>query len=479
MQFDLDIECFGKVKFENYVIEGATALWCAAGAGHLSIVKLLVKLGASVNNPTKTNSTPLRAACFEGCLDIVKFLIEDGKADYNIANKFDNTCLMIAAFKGHAEVVRYLLESGVNPNIGAKCGATALHFSSETGAMDIVKILIETGKANPLLINKYGLTPLMSAAEHCQENVFKYLYDHCEHLLSDQQKVDAYELIGGSYANDKDHYNLQRCHHFLTKAMILRATSGIDKSVISNPAYDNHMECATVGELIARANLPHKLHMEGLAIRERILGMDNPELPHPIIYRGAVFADATDFDRCVGLWLHALKLKQNLDNVCVVKDVLRFAQVFSQMIHLGVNIKFNDFLVVLQATVSELESNELKLKLPPQDLLDDIEALKEDLNTNMLTFLYLIVIFGKLKSEKEENLEAMKCIHKVVKDIQPKSRTTGHTLIHMVADSETFTGEFHTQDIVRFPCAKSTKLLIEAGIDVQIRDFQGNHQSKS
>ena len=132
--------------------------------------------------------------------------------------------------------------------------------------------------------------------------------------------------------------------------------------------------------------------MEGLAIRERILGMDNPELPHPIIYRGAVFADATDFDRCVGLWLHALKLKQNLDNVCVVKDVLRFAQVFSQMIHLGVNIKFNDFLVVLQATVSELESNELKLKLPPQDLLDDIEALKEDLNTNMLTFLYLIVV---------------------------------------------------------------------------------------
>ena len=474
----MDIECFGKVKFENYVIEGATALWCAAGAGHLSIVKLLVKLGAKVNNPTKTNSTPLRAACFEGCLDIVKYLIEDGKADYNIANKFNNTCLMIAAFKGHAEVVRYLLESGVNPNIGAKCGATALHFSSETGAMDIVKILIETGKANALLTNKYGLTPLMSAAEHCQEKVFKYLYDHCEHLLSDEQKVDAYELIGGSYANDKDHYNLQKCHEYLTKAMILRATSGIEKSVISNPAYDNHMECATVGELIARANLAHKLHMEGLAIRERILGINNPELPHPIIYRGAVFADATDFDQCVALWLHALKLKQNLDNVCVVKDVLRFAQVFSQMIHLGVNIKFNDFLVVLQATVTELERNEKKLKLPPQDLLDDVEQLKEDLNTNMLTFLYLIVIFGKLKSDKEENLEAMKCIHKVVKDIQPKSRTTGHTLIHMVADSETFTGEFHTQDIVRFPCAKSTKLLIEAGIDVQIRDFQGKYNKE-
>ena len=421
-------------------------------------------------------------------------MIEVGKADYNIANKFDNTCLMIAAFKGHDKVVKYLLESGVDPNIGAKCGATALHFSSETGAIGIVKILIETGKANALLTNKYGLTPLMSAAEHCQESVFKYLYEHCEDLLSgmsyllvyamlrckntnislfsDQEKIDAYELIGGSFANDKDHYNLERCHHYLTKAMICRATAKMDKSVSVNMAYDNHMECANVGELVARANLPHKLHMEGLAIRERILGINNPELPHPIIYRGAVFADATDFDKCVALWLHALKLKQNLDNVCVVKDVLRFAQVFSQMIHLGVTIKFSDFLVVLQATVTELESNEWKLK-HPENLLDDVEALKEDLNTNMLTFLYLIVIFGKLKCDKEETLEAMKCIHKVVKDIQPKSRTTGHTLMHMVVDSETFTGEFHTQDIVRFPCAKSTKLLIEAGIDVQIRDFQG------
>ena len=154
----------------------------------------------------------------------------------------------------------------------------------------------------------------------------------------------------------------------------------------------------------------------------------------------------------------------------MVKDVLRFAQVFSQMIHLGVAIKFNDFLTVLQATVTELEMNEEKLQNPQE--LDDIEALKEDLNTNMLTFLYLIVIFGKLKCDENDTLQAMKSIHKAVK-INAKSRTTGHTLIHMVVDSETFTGEFHTQDIVRFPCAKSTKLLIEAGIDVSIRDFQG------
>lgn len=50
--------------------------------------------------------------------------------------------------------------------------------------------------------------------------------------------------------------------------------------------------------------------MEGLAIRERILGRSCPELPHPIVFRGAVFADDARFDRCLSLWWHALELRQ-------------------------------------------------------------------------------------------------------------------------------------------------------------------------
>ena len=97
------------MKFESFVIDGASPLWCASGAGHLPIVKFLIKSGADVNHTTKSNSTPLRAACFDGRADIVKYLIEDGKADFNIANKFNNTCLMIASFNGHLNVVRYVM----------------------------------------------------------------------------------------------------------------------------------------------------------------------------------------------------------------------------------------------------------------------------------------------------------------------------------------------------------------------------------
>ncbi|KAL4719928.1 hypothetical protein ACJJTC_015187 [Scirpophaga incertulas] len=100
------LETEGTVKFDEYVIEGATALWCAAGAGHLGIVKRLVRAGANVNHATRTLSTPLRAACFDGRLDIVKYLVRHG-ADIHKANKYNNTCLMIASYKGHLDVVSF------------------------------------------------------------------------------------------------------------------------------------------------------------------------------------------------------------------------------------------------------------------------------------------------------------------------------------------------------------------------------------
>ena len=66
-----------------------------SGAGHFAVVQTLVAAGADVNHPTATLSTPLRAACFDGRLDIVQYLAEHG-ADIHLANKYNNTCLVSA-----------------------------------------------------------------------------------------------------------------------------------------------------------------------------------------------------------------------------------------------------------------------------------------------------------------------------------------------------------------------------------------------
>ncbi|KQL59614.1 hypothetical protein AAES_19650 [Amazona aestiva] len=84
----------GMISFDSFVTDGVTALWCAARASHFEVVKLQVS--HSTNHMIGTNSTLLRAACFNIRLDIVKYLVKN-KVSINIANKYDNTCLMIVA----------------------------------------------------------------------------------------------------------------------------------------------------------------------------------------------------------------------------------------------------------------------------------------------------------------------------------------------------------------------------------------------
>lgn len=103
--------------------------------------------------------------------------------------------------------------------------------------------------------------------------------------------------------------------------------------------------------------------MESLTIRERILGKRNPEVAHPIIFRGAVFADHLYFERCLQLWLHALQLRRT-NGVSVVQDLLRFAQVFSQMLHIGDKLKYEYVVSVLAAAIDELENAKLRLAKP-------------------------------------------------------------------------------------------------------------------
>lgn len=71
----------------------------------------------------------MRAACFEGRLDIVEYLVAHG-ANLHLANQYNNTCLMIAAYKGHLDVVKYLLEKGADPNQAGK-PLSVVHNSSE------------------------------------------------------------------------------------------------------------------------------------------------------------------------------------------------------------------------------------------------------------------------------------------------------------------------------------------------------------
>lgn len=180
-------------------------------------MKTLVRAGADVNHQTRTNSTPLRAACFDGHLDIVKYLTYHS-ANIHIANKYNNTCLMIAAYKGHLDVVAFLLERGANPNERAHCGATALHFAAECGHAAVVKELLAYDAK--FAANEVGITPIKAAAERMRAEVVEYLVERPE--VQREEQVEALELLGASFANDKENYCPELAIKYLHRAMKLR-----------------------------------------------------------------------------------------------------------------------------------------------------------------------------------------------------------------------------------------------------------------
>ncbi|XP_077534419.1 protein fem-1 homolog B-like [Haemaphysalis longicornis] len=235
----------GTVQFDGYVIEGATSLWCAAGAGHVDIGLIFVRNGVDVNHPARTVSTTLRAASFDGRLDIVRSLVEHN-ADIHLPNKYNNTCLTIAAYKGHLDVGRYLPSRGADPNVQSLCGATPLQFAAEHGHLDIVRQLLGVGAR--VLTNGIGMTPLLAAAERIKAEVMESLVKQSR--CTRREKIDLLELLGASFAN-KDRCSLERAFHFLELPM-----RGHEREprhpkergpVVA--AYDSRVECASLDEL--------------------------------------------------------------------------------------------------------------------------------------------------------------------------------------------------------------------------------------
>lgn len=124
--------------------------------------------------------------------------------------------------------------------------------------------------------------------------------------------------MGASFANDKDNYNVTKAYQHMMCAMEMRYEDEqkvIRKRVMAPvPAYDDWFETENIPELQAIRLNHHSIHMEALTVRERILGKHYPDLPQPIVYRGAVMADQGRFAQCQVLWNYAIDLRM-INNV--------------------------------------------------------------------------------------------------------------------------------------------------------------------
>ena len=468
----VDIEQTGTVNSNEQTIEGATAMWCAANAGHLDVVKVLVKHKADVNHTTRSNSTPLRAACFDGHLDVVKYLMENG-ADITITSKFIdlNSCIQIASGNGHRHVVEYLLQKGEDPNKPDGRGFTSLHAAADGGYLEVAKLLVVHGTV--ITEDNDKMTPLMIAADLNNVEVVEYLMSlpGCTR----KEKIAALELLATSFI-DRKGYDAEKSYKYLREAMEerFRDPNNVMEKVLCAPVpeYNNRIECISLSELEAIQHDEHTLIMECLATRERILGPEHPALPEVLGDAGDIFADDERYDICVQLWLHCLKLCQRVDDRFRIDQ---FVDLFAEMFELDEEIEFKVILDVLEHSIIRVG---LDIERNAKEHIDNdsLQRNKQKYENNVLACLYMIGIILKILKTKSEKEDLARAVYNFIR-INP-TIAKGYTLLHICCDAftehPTYISRERMNDIVRFPDVQLCTLLISCGACVNVQDEKKN-----
>ena len=465
LRYKADMEARGSVKVEDEVVTGCTPLWTAAVSGHLDIAKILIERNADVNGRTSSNSTPLRAAAYFGRLDIVSCLVENG-ADVNARNKYENTPLMIACYNGHSQVVTYLIESGANIDLQDKEGNTALHWTIYKDHFEIAKELVALGA--PQLPNIQLFTPLLLASNNCKIDMVEYFIKRPE--CTKEQRIEGLELLGATLANEDHVYDIEKAFSYMKRAMEERFQDKscplLKKQIEPLEVYDYRKESQTLEELVQLEGDDHAIHMEGLIIRERILGTDNTALRLPIVHRGAVFADLENFDFCIGLWKHAIEIGQRA-NEPTTQDLQNMAGLFGEMVHKDVPLRSKRVKEVFEKLVTEYErqtQEEHKVNLH-----------KEELEKLIYCALYLIMIYTKVQNPKcKETTGIFDCLQRFLR-LNPSTRD-GNTLLHLASwyKTEITVSNPKNFPMCKLPCVETTKLIVHAGCNVNAMNTKGN-----
>jgi hypothetical protein len=141
------------------------ALFDAAHAGNVELLRKLLAEGANVNWRNAGGWTPLMIASAERQLDSVVILLE-AKADPNQRNSYGRTALMFASRYGQLAIVERLLAAGADPNVvpGDATGFTALVSAAIEGHAAVIRTLLAKG-ADPTLRTRAGQTALEIARE--------------------------------------------------------------------------------------------------------------------------------------------------------------------------------------------------------------------------------------------------------------------------------------------------------------------------
>ena len=461
--YGADIEARGTLKIGDQVAEGWTPLWAAVVNGFLDVVKFLIEQNADVDSRTSMGETPLRAAAYTGHLDIVRCLVESG-ADVNTRNySEESTPLMVACYWGHLSVVTYLIDKGAFMDLQYKdAGNTALHDAVERGYLEMVSQLLALGASQ--LPNNKGLTPLLYACDYCSVEIVEYLINRPE--CTKEQRIDALELLGATIANHKFR-DIKKAFSYMKRGMEMRYEDPVHPLLKKNmepvEAYQNRKESQTLEELALLEGDDHAIGMEGLIIRERILGPDNPAILYEIRLRGVVLADSEEYELCFGLWKRAMEKATNND-VSIINSLELYTYVFAEMVQKRKLLRPNFIEDAFELLVAASEKRTEKLQEGQES---------EEQEETLYYALYLLMIYTKVKVQNANMTDfVQRFLH-----LNPRTND-GNTLLHLAAWHETPIKidkyNVRLRSVCKLPCVETMKLILHAGCDVNAVNTEGN-----
>jgi len=115
---------------------------------HIKHIKLLIHLGANIDQRDRNERTALMIASSLGRVEAIELLLRHN-ASINIADKFGWTALMLAVYYNQKETVKLLLNGGADVNFSTKKELTALKVAIDNERESIIILLKEYGAVIP------------------------------------------------------------------------------------------------------------------------------------------------------------------------------------------------------------------------------------------------------------------------------------------------------------------------------------------
>ena len=431
-------------------------LMMACENNQLNAVTFLIEHGAIVNLQDKKGQTALHHAIqansgFHEPYEVLDCLIQNG-ADVNTQSNEGRTPLMKAIGLSKVNIATFLIKQGANLDLQDKDGDTALHYAVCTLSPEITDSILTLGAS--CMCNNWGLTPLLLASSigGMGSKVVEHLIKRPE--ITKEQRIDALELLGASIITSYDDlFRVEMGFKYIKRGMEERFADPsqplVKPTLEPVETYQKRKESQTLEELALIKDDLDALVMEGLNIRERILGKENPELLYQIRQVASFYLIKSDLSTCISLHRHAIKIAQS-SNVSSASDLYFITD---NLLQRNRHPEQKEVIELLEQTVLEYKKqNTGKIRRNTDD--------REELffcATNLISIISLNGFCGESNTSHASILLQKLCR-------QDPRDSFGNTLLHSVV-------RYHRRNN---SLLDALKLLLNAGFDVNAVNEEGD-----